>query len=160
MKWYNIWSWPSQLISDIREWRVVRSAMKEAEVIDKFKAFRYELRIDKIGRIYTVINLPEELWELSKRDMVWPWVLEQLRDIDELLMSVRLNDLVYPQVDPIPDTPSYLVVLSPSAESLSIWKFLRWILNLGFVSLFLFIINSLIGKIFGITAINFLISLF
>lgn len=159
MKWYNVWSWPSELISDIREWRVVRKAMKEAEVIEKFKAFKYELRIDNISRIYTVINLPEEFWELSKRDMVWPWVLEQLREIDELLMSVRLNELVYPQVDPIPDTPAYLIVLSPSLESLSIWKFLRWLLNLGFVSLFLFLMNALIGKIFGITAINFIISL-
>jgi hypothetical protein len=160
MKWYNIWSWPSQIISDIREWRLVKKALKETEVIEAFKTFKYELRVDRIGRIYTVINLPEELWELDKKEMVWPWVLDQLREIDELLMSVRLNDLVYPRVDKIQDAPSYLVVLSTSNEGLSFSKFFRWIFNCGFVTLSLFLLNALVGKIFGSTIVEFLISLF
>lgn len=160
MKWYNIWSWPSQLISDYKEWRVVMKALKEPEVIQGLKTYKYELRVDKIGRIYTVINLPEELWELDKKDMVWPWMLEQLRELDDLLMSLRLNDLVYPDVEPYPGAPAYIIKLVSSRESLSLGKFLRWLLNCGFFTLAIYIINALSGKIFSQTIFQFLISLF
>ena len=160
MKWYNVWAWHSQLISDIKEWRVVMQALKEAEVIEGLKNFKYELRIDKIGRIYTVINLPEELWELDKKEMVWPWMLDQLRELDELLMKLRLNDLVYPEVEPYPGAPAYVVKLSTSTESISIWKFLRWLLNCGFVTLSIYLANAIVGKISGQSIYHFLISLF
>ena len=160
MKWYNIWSWPSQLISDYKEWRVVMKALKEPEVIQGLKTYKYELRVDKIGRIYTVINLPEELWELDKKDMVWPWMLEQLRELDELLMTLRLNDIVYPDVEPYPGAPAYIVKLVSSRESLSLGKFLRWLLNCGFFTLAIYIINGLSGKVFSQTIFQFLISLF
>ena len=62
MRIYNIWTYPTMLIDDYRQWKRVRDALKEAEVISGFKQFKYELRTDKIGRVYTVINVPEELW--------------------------------------------------------------------------------------------------
>jgi hypothetical protein len=160
MKIYNFWTWPSQLISDIREWNIVRKALKETAVKQKFKNFKYELRVDRIGRVYTVINIPEELWDFDKRNMVWPWVLDQLRELDEMLMEVQLNDLLYPEVDKLQDAPAYLVVLRSSRESMSIWKFLRWILNCGFVIFMIYITNALIGKVLGQTAFQFLLSLF
>ena len=147
-------------IALVEKYAEKRKALKEAEVIEGLKSFRYELRIDKIGRIYTVINIPEELWELDKKDMVWPWMLDQLRELDELLMQLRLNDLVYPEVEPYPNSPAYVVKLVPSTESLSLWKFFRWLLNCGFVTLSIFLINAIIGKIFGQTIYQFLISLF
>lgn len=160
MKIYNIWSWPSSLIDDIRQWLLVKNALKEAEVINEFKSFKYELRIDKIGRVYTVINIPEELYPYEKRDMVWPWMLEQLRELDDILMKLRLNDLLYPEVKPIEDSPAYLVVLTPSTDSISITKFLRWILNISFVFGILYLSNSFCRKQTGISIIEFLISLF
>lgn len=160
MKIYNVWSWPSSLIDDIRQWILVKNALKEAEVINEFKSFKYELRTDKIGRVYTVINIPEELWPYEKKDMVWPWMLEQLRELDELLMKLRLNDLLYPEVKPIEDAPSYLVVLTPSTESLSISKFLRWILNISVMFVFLYLINSFCRKQTGTSIVEYVISLF
>jgi hypothetical protein len=157
---YNIWSWPSQLIDDIRQWRIVRSALKEAEVRQGFASYKYELRVDRIGRIYTVINIPEELYPYEKRDMVWPWMLEQLRELDEILMSVRLNDLVYPEVTRLEDAPAYLVVLTPSVESISIWKFLRWLFNLGVTIFTLYLVNAIIAKTTGNTIIGHLMSIF
>ena len=160
MKIWNIWSWPASVIDDISQWQIVRKAQIEAEVINGLKNFRYEIRTDKIGRMYTVINIPEELIPYEKRDMVWPWMLEQLRELDDLLMSLRLNDLVYPEVTQIEGTSSYLVVLSPSTDSLSIWKFLRWLLNVSFVTLFIYILNSISHKFLGHSIVSFLIDLF
>jgi len=160
MKIYNIWSWPSSLIDDIRQWLLVKNALKEAEVINEFKSFRYELRIDKIGRVYTVINIPEELYPYEKKDMVWPWMLEQLRELDDILMKLRLNDLLYPEVKPIKDSPAYLVVLTPSTDSISFSKFFRWIFNVSFVFTTLYLSNSLCKKQTGVSIVEFLISLF
>jgi hypothetical protein len=160
MTWYNIWKWPIEIYEDIRLWFLVRTALKETETLEALKAFKYELRIDKLGRIYTVINVPEELWPLEKQDQVWPWMVEQLRELDELLMSRQLNEIVYPEVKKIESAPSYLVVLAPSSESLSWGKFFRWLFNLGVVSLTFLMLNKICIKAFNQSIIDFIISLF
>lgn len=160
MSWYNIWKWPIELIDDIRQWSIVRSATQELVTKDRFEKFRYQLRVDRVGRIYTVINVPDELLSYQNQDAVWPWVLGELRAIDDLLIECRLNDLVYPEVSPIPETPAYLVVLTPSTESMSIWKFLRWIFNCLLVAGSLYIFNRIILKIFNQSVLDLLLSLF
>jgi len=160
MTWYNIWTWPAEIIDDIRQWMIVRSALRENETIDKFKKFKYPLRVDNIGRIYTVIKVPDDLIVYEKRDMVWPWVLEEMKVIDDLLMSCRLNDLVYPEVIPVKDAPAYLVILTPSTESISFSKFTKWIFNSTILFLILFIFNRIIFKVSGKSVIDLFISLF
>jgi hypothetical protein len=160
MKWYNFWSWPAAVIDDIRQWRIVKKATSEAEVVEKFAAFKYEMRVDRIGRIYTVINIPEELLPYEHRNQVWPWVLEQLREIDDLLLDVRLNDLVYPEVEQYPDAPAYIVKLVPSSDSFSFWKFLIWIRNLAILTFLGILINKITLKLSGVSIFNFLIDLF
>lgn len=147
------------IIDDIRQWRLVSEALKEADVIDGFSKFKYELRTDQIGRVYTVVNIPEELAPYEKRNMVWPWMLEQLRELDDLLMSLRLNDLLYPEVSQIEGSSSYLIVLSPSTESIDLWKFLRWIFNLSILYITLYLVNRIVFKIFGYTIIDYISSL-
>lgn len=160
MKWYNIWSWPAAVIDDYRQWRTVKKAIEETEVKEKFKNFKYEMRVDKIGRIYTVINIPEELLPYEYRNMVWPWVLEQLREIDDLLLELRLNDLVYPDIQPLEEAPAYIVKLVPSTESLSIWKFLIWLKNVGILSLLVYISNNILHKTTGHSIIDLILSVF
>lgn len=164
MKIYNIWSWPAELIDDIRQWLIVRKALKEDSTKTILSQYKYPLRIDKIGRVYTVINVPEELIEYEKSGNIWPWILEQLRELDSLLMSLRLNDLLYPDVKKLsskdyPNSFAYRVVLASSTESLSIWKFLRWLLNLSFVSFCLYLINSISMKVLGSGIIELFVSL-
>jgi hypothetical protein len=141
---------------------LVRSACKEPEVFDRFKKFKYSLRVDKIGRIYTVINVPIELLELEKRDMVWPWVLDQLREIDDLMLECQLSDLLYPEISPLEgdDIAAYLVVLAPSTESLSISKFLMWLLNSTLFIFAIYIINRISIKASGSSLIDLFLSLF
>ena len=159
MTWYNIWRWPIEIYDDIRLWFVVKAALKESETIQALKSFKYELRMDNIGRIYTVINVPEELWPYENRDQVWPWMVEQLSELDEILMSRQLNDIVYPTVTKIEAAPSYLVVLAPSAESLSFAKFFRWLFNLGFVCFSAFAVDKIFHKIMHQSVVEFLVSI-
>jgi hypothetical protein len=157
---FNVWTWPLSVIDDVRQWNIVRKALKESEVIAGFRSFKYELRTDKIGRIYTVINVPEELYPYEKREMIWPWMVEQLRELDDLLMSLRLNDLVYPEVTQLEDAPAYLVILSPSRESASIWKFLRWIFNVSVTWFSFYILNAIVGATSGKSIVEHFLSLF
>jgi hypothetical protein len=154
MNLFNVWKWPIEVYEDVRQWLIVRSALKESETIEKFKSFKYELRKDNIGRIYTVINVPEELLPFDKRDQVWPWMLEELRDLDLLLMDVRLNELVYPEVTRIAEYPAYLVILTPSVESFSFTKFFGWLFNVAFVSALLITGNKICVKFLGSSAID------
>ena len=159
MTWYNIWKWPIEIYEDIRLWFLIRKALREDETIEALKNFKYELRIDKIGRIYTVINIPEELWPYDKQDQVWPWMVEQLRELDDILLNRQLNELVYPDVTRIAGSPAYLVVLAPSSESISLGKFLRWIFNCAIVYCTFLLLNKICLKAFHQSIIDAVISL-
>lgn len=161
MKWYNTWwKWPAEIIDDYRQWSVVRDALKEEETLSVLKTFKYELRQDRIGRLYTVINIPEELWPYEKQDQVWPWMVEQLRDLDYILMQRQLSDLLYPVVERIPDAPAYLVVLTPSTESLKWSKLFSWIFSTGLLTFSIFLANRITFRMSGHTILEHFISLF
>lgn len=146
MKLFNFWSWPAELIDDIRTWFIVRSAIKEDLTKSILDSFKYEIRVDKIGRLYTVLNVSEEFYEADKQKLAQYWLVEQLRELDEILLQCNLNDLLYPSVELIkdPNTFAYLIVLSPPAESLSFWKFLFWIFNLSLVAGSLLLLNKIV----------------
>lgn len=159
MNWFNIIKWPAEIIDDIRQWILVRSALKETETQKALKTFKYEIRVDRIGRLYTVINIPEELWPFEKENQVWPWMVEQLRELDDVLMERQLSDLLYPEVTPIEGSPAYLVVLTPSTDSLKWSKFFGWSLRMGFIFTTLFLANRISLKLTGQYITDFLTSL-
>lgn len=154
MTLFNFWKWPLEIIDDINQWFMVRRALKEEETIQALKDFPYGLRKDRIGRLYTVINIPEELYPKDKQEQVWPWMVEQLRALDTILMKRQLSDILYPEVKPIPDAPAYLLILSSSSDSLSILKFLRWLLNLSFIGALLFMIQRITFVLSGNSIID------
>lgn len=160
MNWFNILKWPAELIDDIRQWLLVRTALEEPETLQAIKSFKYELRVDRIGRLYTVINIPEELWPFEKQGQVWPWMVEQLRELDDLLLERQLNDLLYPEVTPIEGSPAYLVILSPSVESLKWSKFFGWIFRAGFLTATILFADRIAIKSFGQSIVELLASLF
>ena len=75
-------------------------------------------------------------------------------------MKRQLSDLLYPEVKPIPDAPAYLIILSSSSDSFSILKFLRWLLNLGFIGTLLFLIQRITFVLSGHSIIDLIKSLF
>ena len=106
-----------KLLEEIRIWmlsrRVTRSNQEEL--------FEFGLRVDWIGRLYTVINLPEEV--ASQPYSQQPYVLSQLRKYDEVLLRLQLSDILYPEFEKIPGEDAYLLVLTPEVEYLNIWRF-------------------------------------
>ena len=87
------------------------------------------LRVDWIGRIYTVINLPEEVATapISQEG----YVLMELRKHDQFLLQLGIADYVSPEFSRIDGTDSFLLVLSPDREYFRLWPLIKSLLRTG-----------------------------
>ena len=117
MYWINLWR-------EIMVWRMVKKvAAQNADLLKE-----NNLRVDWIGRIYTVFNLPPEVIETPNTRE--PWLSAQLKSVDDILLNLNLSDVVYPEFTQIEGTDSYLLVLYPETEyinlTLFIWNLIKW----------------------------------
>jgi hypothetical protein len=88
---------------------------------------KYKLRVDWLNRIYTVVNLPPEvIYSPDSPEEIRPaYVLEESRPINEYLTRLNLQEILIPEIKPIPNSISYLIIYSPAFQKLSI-KWLLW----------------------------------
>jgi len=116
--------WPRffrEMFFNIRYYRAIKSIQPILEEAN--------LRVDWIGRIYTVINLKEEF--VNQPELIQQsWVFQQLGPISELLMKYGLSNDAFPEISRINPT-SYLVVLYPENDNFNIYSFVRNILFAG-----------------------------
>lgn len=108
----------SKLYKELRIWQKIRSIAKSEEEALIEKGFR----VDWIGRIYTVINLPEEVATapISQEG----YVLMKLREHDQFLLNLGIADYVSPEFDRIDGTDSFLLILSADRDYFKLWPFL------------------------------------
>lgn len=106
------------LYNELRIWRKIKKIAKDAEKKLNEKGFR----VDWVGRIYTVINLPEEV--VTAPISQEGYVLMKLREHDKFLMDLGMADYVSPEFSPIEGTDSFLLVLSADREYLKLKPFL------------------------------------
>lgn len=128
-----------RLYKDIKLW------IKFAKIAKQSKDYleEHKLRVDKLGRIYTVINLPEEIAQ-GNEYMHEAWVFQNLKPFTEVILKIGLAGHAYPEVSKIDEvgTSAYLVVLYPEVSNISIFKFL-WnvVLYTGSYFIIKFLIN-------------------
>jgi hypothetical protein len=119
-----------KVYKELKIWWQIRKVAKTEEVALKEKGFR----VDWIGRIYTVINLPEEVATapISQEG----YVLMKLREHDKFLLELGIADYVSPEFEKISNTDSFLLVLSADREYFKLWPFLISVLKTtGFILL-------------------------
>ena len=109
----------TDLLNEIQTWSKIRKIAKNAESQLKEKGFR----VDWIGRIYTVINLPEEV--VTAPISQEGYVLMKLREHDKFLMELGIADAVSPEFNQIEGTDSFLLVLSADREFVKLWPFVK-----------------------------------
>lgn len=135
------------------------NVFKEAALFYKFRKATFSirkeledanLRVDWLGRVYTVINLKEEL--LNQHEYVKQgWVLQQLGDVNKILMKYGLSDVSYPEISSVKNEPgAYLLVVWPDYEY---FRFDRIIFNLIFLIAFFYAIYV------SVPVVNFLVDL-
>ena len=114
----------------IKYYKAVKSI--EAELLEA------NLRVDWIGRIYTIVNLKDEF--LNQPEVVQQsFVFQQLGPINKILVKYGLSNDAFPEISKISEE-SYLVVLYPENDDFNIISFIRNILFAGLVG----------GAVFGI----------
>lgn len=158
---FNFWSWPIEVYEDLQTIAAIKLALKEDKVKLQLKTSKYELRWTKGGTIYTVINIPEELLDLDKQKMIWPWLLEQLRELDMVLMSCQLSDLVEPKIEKINDSDAsaYLIKLKPLTDAISFGSFFGWVYQLLTIASAYWIVSFITTKTLGKSLIEIISSL-
>ena len=82
-----------KLIREIRLWRKVKAVLEEN--IDALNDNGF--RVDWVGRAYTVINLPEEVANHNET-VQEGYVLQKLRDYDELFLKIGISDVIVPEM--------------------------------------------------------------
>ena len=134
MYWINLWR-------EIMIWREVKNAA--VQNLDLLR--ENNLRVDWIGRIYTVFNLPDEVIETPNTRE--PYLSAQLKTIDDVLLQLNLSDIVYPQFTQIEGTNSYLLVLYPEIEYATwprfFFNFFGWIIGVYVLTVLWRLINSI-----------------
>ena len=119
-----------KLYKDIRVWRKFAKVSKSKE--SKKILSESNLRVDRIGRIYTVVNLPEEVAN-GNEYMHEAWVLQNLGPYNKALEQIGLAGYAYPEMRKIeePGTAAYLLVLYPEALTISfrrfLWNIFLWV---------------------------------
>ena len=95
---------------------------------------RFNLRSNWFGRIYTVLSLRDQ--DMGEEEMVRNWkAMEMMRPINDYLTSLDLQEIIFPSIEPIPDSRSYLVVYTPLFKETTItWLVSRFILLAGALS--------------------------
>jgi len=93
------------------------------------------LRIDKINRIYTVINLPLEVLLATDlpKDSRPSFVVNEIKPINSYLQSLNLEELITMGIEPIAGTneESYLVVYQFLFRHISVLWILRFIAEIA-----------------------------
>lgn len=137
MKWLtSTFTYWYDLYRDIRMWWIFRKTARENI---KMLNEEHELRVDWLGRIYGVVNLPEEVRSASL-DVQQAYVLQQITKYGDCMLKIGLADVVYPQIEKVKDSASFLIVMWPVFDDLSLLPILGNIIKTTFVALIVFAI--------------------
>jgi len=122
------------IFKEIKNYFFLRRTIRLHTGSKKWKQFN--LRKNWYGRVYTVISLREE--DMGEEEVVRNWkAMEMMRPINEYLSSLGvsktnsmgLSELIFPSIEKIPNSRSYLVVYSPIFNALTFsWVLWRLIL--------------------------------
>jgi hypothetical protein len=139
--WFlNTFVYWRELSKDVRIWWIFRRTAKEyRDQLNK----DFQLRVDWLGRIYGIVNLPEEVQGASG-EIQQAYVLNKISTYGNFMLQIGLADMVYPQIQKVPQSASYLVILWPVFDELALLPVLGNILKSAFVAGLIFLIYKFI----------------
>lgn len=121
--------WPRlirEVWQTVKYYKAVKSIQPELE--------KENLRIDWIGRVYTVITLKDEF--IEQPEMVQQsYVFQQLKPLSDILLKYGLSNDAFPEISKV-SKDSFLIVLYPENEYLTIIDLIK---NTIITSLIIFI---------------------
>ena len=141
-----MWNWIKntfvywvELARDIRVWWIFRKTAKQNQ--DQLNQ-DFQLRVDWLGRIYGVVNLPEEV-QTASGEIQQAFVLNKISGFGNYILQIGLADMVYHQIQKVSPV-SYLIILWPVFDDLSLLPIIGNIIRSTFVGFIIFIITKFI----------------
>ena len=121
--------WLFNVIQEIRIWLKIRKIANENRNLLKEKGFR----IDWIGRIYTVINIPDEIFTSAMTNE--SYVYMKLQEFSPVFLEIGIADYVSPEVEEIEGAGAFLLIISPNRNYFRLWEFIKFLVKTLFVFL-------------------------
>lgn len=118
-------------LQDVKNYAVLRFAIRKYRGTADWE--RFNLRVDWVGRIYTVFN-PNPADAGDDKQMLDIKLGERMIPCHKFIDTMGLSEVVAVSGEKIPDSDSYLIVYYPIFKYLSIWKV---ILNAFYLTLIL-----------------------
>lgn len=140
----NIKKWRIYLaIREIINFAYIRRTARKNKKTAVWQSFN--LRVDWVGRIYTVVNLRKEDAgddEMIKRARL----MEQMAPINKYLKTLDLHEIMFPAIEKKSDR-SYLVVYSPLFTKFTILYFFRILFIIALLITGIVYLNKIISGI-------------
>ena len=155
--------WPRELYSNFRHWYIMRQICKDEGIKKMFKKNKPEIRFDNIYRLYTVVNIPEELYDKQFAAARETFLIDELRKVEELTLRLGVSEILYPEYNVITDVPdsfAYLLTLETDKDAISFMEAFWWLLKIGIWLIIILSINAIILNTTGNTIIGWIASLF
>ncbi len=144
--WYHF-------LMEMRLWLIFQHTAKKSR--DKLQ--EQDLRVDWIGRVYGVVNIPDEVLGAAE-EVQQAYVLKQLGQYGSVMRELNLADIVYPMIEPIPGTGAYLVIFWPVLDRLNLLNILGHFLYssayffLVYLLIRFLIVYNIVGDLFSFIA--------
>ena len=111
--------------------------------IDTSSGLLFKLSITDLAQLFHLVNLPEEV-QTASGEIQQAYVLNKISTYGNYMLQIGLADMVYPQIQKLPQSASYLVILWPVFDELAILPILGNILKSAIVGTLLFFIYKFI----------------
>ncbi len=155
--------WPRELYTNFRHWYLIRQMCKDEGVRKMFSERNPEIRFDNIYRLYTVVNIPQELYDKQHAGARETFLVEQLRKVEELTLRLGVSEILYPEfniITDVPDSFAYLLTLETDKDAVSFMESFWWLVKMFIWTCIILAINAIILNTTGNTIIGWVSSLF
>ncbi len=140
--WYNFFL-------EFRVWFIFQTTTKR----NRKELEENNLRVDWIGRVYGVVNVPDEVLGAAE-EIQQAYVLKQLGQFGKIMDKLKISNVVFPQMQEIQGSGAYLVIFWPVLDRLNIFAIIGSVLYTAFYAFIvyllvrLFIVYNIFGGIF------------
>jgi len=128
-----------RLLKVIKEINLYREYLKTVKEKSEESPFwdRMKLRVDWVGRVYTVINLPQQVIQSPDlpKEARPSFVMNEIKPINEYFKSLNLEELMTLSMEAVKGTndESYLIVYQYVFRNLTILWILRFLAELTII---------------------------
>lgn len=147
-----------ELSKELRIWYIFKkTANQYQDSLNK----EHGLRVDWLGRIYGIVNLPEEV-QTASGEIQHAYVLQRITKYGQTMLNMGVGDIVFPEIQKIKNSASYLIILWPGFDTLQLIEVIKGLFKTAVISTILYLaVKLVVNNIDSVlVALGWVVSLF